>query len=58
MSSREYILKYYKSKTMKQWLVNVTKPNFIRDDEEGHLIYVNGDILQARCIICFFSIKN
>jgi hypothetical protein len=27
-------LKYYKSKTMKQWLVNVTKPNFIRDDEE------------------------
>ena len=27
-------LKYYKSKTMKQWLVNVTKPNFIREDEE------------------------
>jgi hypothetical protein len=27
-------LKYYKSKTMKQWLVNVTKPNFIRDNEE------------------------
>ena len=27
-------LKYHKSKTMKQWLVNVTKPNFIREDEE------------------------
>lgn len=21
----------------------------VRDDEEGHLIYLNGDILQARC---------
>jgi hypothetical protein len=21
----------------------------IKDDEDGHLIYINGDILQARC---------
>jgi len=27
-------LKYHKSKTIKQWLVNITKPNFIREDEE------------------------
>ena len=30
----------------------------IRDDEEGHLIYVAGDILQARCERNFIISKN
>ncbi len=27
----------------------------IRDDEEGHLIYVSGDVLQARCNVFKFT---
>ncbi len=30
----------------------------IRDDEEGHLIYVAGDILQARCERNFIISKD
>ena len=26
----------------------------VRDDEDGHLVYTEGDILQARCTWTFF----
>ena len=32
-----------------------TEPEIVRDDEDGHLIYSKGDVLQSRCMPSIFD---